>query len=160
MLEKQLTWQIKPFSELSTSSLYALLKLRQNVFMLEQNSLYADIDDQDQTSQHLLVWQSEQLIGYARVMFNKTYCIDTTQIEVNVIGRFVLAPCARGQGVAKHLFKQAIGLCLANSSKKPIKISAQSNLAAYYRHFGFETTGEVYDDGGVEHIDMLLKVAS
>ncbi|RCU48894.1 MULTISPECIES: GNAT family N-acetyltransferase [Corallincola] len=144
-------WSILSFEQLSKAQLIAILKLRQQVFMLEQNSLYLDIDGEDEHCSHLLVEQDNVLIGYARLA-PPASC----HPNYPVLGRIVLAKQGRGVGLGEKLIKTGLDTLAKWYPGVAIKISAQQALVPYYQQFGFEEKGEPYDDGGVMHLDMLL----
>ncbi|GAA5219130.1 GNAT family N-acetyltransferase [Corallincola platygyrae] len=144
-------WSILSFDELDKLQLLALLQLRQEVFMLEQNSLYLDIDDADPGCHHLLMTEQGELRGYARLT-PPGVC----HSKYPVLGRIVLAKEARGGGTGKVLIEKGLDWLHRHFPKQSIKISAQEALVDYYQHFGFEVVSEPYDDGGVMHLDMLL----
>ena len=145
----QIFW--KPFGELTTHELYAILSLRQNVFMVEQQSLYNDIDGADQYAQHLLAFKNDtqnQLIGYLRLIPNNH------QIK---IGRVVVSKIMRGQGVGKQLMTMAIEKIKYENPNTPIVLSAQVTSQQWYEQLGFCVSSEPYDDAGVLHVNMTME---
>ncbi|MBY5992955.1 GNAT family N-acetyltransferase [Ferrimonas balearica] len=142
-------WFWMAFDELDGHRLYALLRLREQVFMLEQNSLYEDLDDQDQAAAHLLVEQGGELVGYLRLLH--------VQAGPLKLGRIVLSPSVRGSGLGPTLIQAGIDEAHQRFPGRPIKISAQLALKDYYQRFGFAVCSEPYDDGGVLHLDMVLE---
>lgn len=154
----QLNWSVKSYQELSTDELYQVLKLRQDVFMLEQNSLYQDLDNQDQQATHIMVWQQNTLVGYARLLAEQDASNSSNTNSRVKYGRFVLAKSARGVDLGKQLAKFSIELAFNNPQVNVIQISAQQALTQYYQSFGFYLMdNEPYDDGGVMHVDMALE---
>jgi ElaA protein len=144
------SWSLLTFDELSKKALMSILTLRQQVFMLEQNSLYPDIDGVDEVCAHLLLLHNDLLIGYARLAppgtCNKSY---------PVLGRIVLAVEARGKGLGDKLIERGLDALGRWYPGMPIKISAQVPLIGFYQKFDFRVISEPYDDGGVMHVDML-----
>lgn len=140
------------FDSLSTNLLYEILMLRQQVFVIEQQSIYADLDDLDQTALHLCAMcpDSFALLGYTRLRFDDV--ARQAKIERVVIGKH-----ARGKGIAKHLMQTCIDLCTKNQMNE-IKLSAQIEVLTFYESWGFNAVGEGYDDGGIEHKDMIKKL--
>ncbi len=136
---------IKRFNELSLEELYAILKLRSDVFVVEQQCAYEECDNQDQKATHFLVIQDDILVAYCRVLFEK----DSLHI-----GRIVVLPSKRHQGLATELIKTAISYCQKLWPDEVIYISAQSHLEAYYNGLGFETISGCYDWDGIDHVDM------
>lgn len=144
----QLKLEIKSFSALGLQELYDLLKLRQDVFIIEQESIYTDLDELDQQSQHVLLKDGQQLLGVARIVPKGV------KYDVVSVGRIATAASHRGQGLGKKIINAALEYCDNKIKTKTVKISAQLHLEVYYQGFGFETISEPYDDGGVLHIDM------
>ncbi len=135
------------FHELSINQLYDLIKLRIDVFVVEQNCAYEELDNQDQNAQHVLVYQENQLIGYARILFTNKHLH---------IGRIVVSKSFRGKGIASKLLRYCMDYCAKQWPKEPIYLSAQVHLQAYYEGFGFLPISEVYDWDGIDHVDMKL----
>lgn len=141
----------KTFEELSKDELYALAKLRQQVFIVEQNSIYSDLDDYDQSAIHYLDFDSSgQLMVYAR------YRHGSSPHEVK-IERVVLHKNARGKGQGKRLMELMLKDIIAEFPKANIVLSAQLEVCEFYRSLGFNIQGEPYDDGGIEHIGMFYQ---
>jgi len=139
------------FPELTTSQLYDLLRLRQEVFVVEQNCPYLDADGLDQQSLHLLAYAGtrQQLIGYLR-------CIQPgVKFEEAALGRLVTAEAVRGSGVARQMMQEAIELAARRYPQIGIRISAQLYLEKFYTDLGFQTVSEPYDEDGIPHIEML-----
>ena len=149
-------WEIKFFSELSAQRLYQILKLRQDVFVLEQTCLYPDLDNLDQKVIHvsLISEEDDDLVAYCRII-----PADLVSPDV-AIGRVVVAEGARSQGLAKKLMIKAIEFINEEMQAPAIKVSAQSHLQAFYQSLGFTITSEPYDEDGIEHIDMKLTILS
>ena len=137
------------FDSLSNSELYAALKLRQDVFVLEQTCFYPDLDDVDQACVHLLGKQAGQVVAYLRLIpktVHESGCL--------TLGRIVTSPDVRGQGVGKALMQETMAYLERNYPREPIQMSAQAYLVDFYQSFGFETVGDVYDEDGIDHILM------
>ena len=147
-------FHLRPFSELSTKQLFDILKLRQDVFVLEQQCLYPDIDALDQQALHLFAYDGalDELIAYARVLAPGNKYPDDV-----AIGRVVTSQSKRGHGLGRLLMQEAVSHARAQFPDCcTIKISAQEHLEAFYRSMGFSTSSEPYDDDGIMHIDMRL----
>ncbi|AWL12403.1 Protein ElaA [Saliniradius amylolyticus] len=129
--------------------LESLLRLRQQVFMLEQQSLYEDIDGLDQRSWHLLLIADARLAGYARLRADE-------QKRCYKFERLVLLPDYRGQGIGQQLVTELLSKAAQLGDYQRFELSAQTPLQSFYGRFGWRTVGDAYDDGGVEHIDMVL----
>ena len=145
----QLTWDFKKFDELSTDSLYKILKLRSEVFVVEQNCVYLDTDDKDQQSFHLCGWLDEKLMAYLRIL---PPGVSYTEPG---IGRVVTHSSFRKNGAGKLLMQQAIEKTYAQFNSSGIKIGAQLYLHAFYTNLGFTQTSEPYLEDGILHIEML-----
>lgn len=143
--------QICTFNQLSLNDLYKLLQIRARVFVQEQQSIYDEVDDQDQDSWHFLEWQGDKLIAYARLI------PPTEAFPKSTIGRVVVDASARNQGLGKKVFQAAFEHAQKTYPESPIKLSAQTSAKGLYVSFGFVEASEPYDDGGVEHIDMIWK---
>ena len=137
------------FDELSRDELYAVLALRQQVFVVEQSSPYADLDFLDQRAEHLLAIADASLVGYAR-------CFGpSAEKPYASFGRLVVAPERRGEALGKELVRRALSL-LAQRTCSDVQISAQLHLEDFYAQFGFARSSRPYDDTGILHIDMRL----
>ncbi|HWK02732.1 MAG TPA: GNAT family N-acetyltransferase [Puia sp.] len=149
-------WICKKFGELNPDELYAILRLRSEVFVVEQNCVFLDMDNKDQASHHLMGWQQEegqqhsQLLGYARIVPAGFSYVESS------IGRIVTSPAARGNGIGKDLLHQSITTLYNLHGKRVIRIGAQYYLKKFYESFGFEQASDIYLEDGIEHIEMLL----
>lgn len=139
----------KPFESLTPKELYAILKLRSEIFVVEQNCVFLDMDDKDQGSQHLMLLHNKELLAYARIVpAGLTF-------EQPSIGRIVSSQAARGKGFGKQLLKLAIDNCIRLHGNKQIKIGAQVYLKAFYESFGFLSEEDFYDEDGIGHVHMI-----
>jgi len=145
-------WEVCFFNELTALRLYQLLKLRQDVFVLEQTCLYADLDNLDQQSIHisLIDEEEDQVIAYCRILPEGLIYPEAA------IGRVVVSTQTRNQGLAKKLMLKAIHFIEQEMQAPYIKISAQSHLKCFYSSLGFNVASAPYDEDGIEHIDMML----
>jgi ElaA protein len=149
-----LVHQIKAFQELSVDELYQLLRLRSEVFVMEQNCIFLDQDDKDQKSYHLLLFADGKLAAYSRLV-----PAGTSYAEVS-IGRVVTSPAFRGSGFGRKIMELAIEGCEVLFGKENIRIGAQTYALAFYTSLGFIPHGEVYDEDGIEHIEMVRTSSS
>ncbi len=140
---------IKKFQELTTSELYELLQLRSEVFVVEQNCVYQDIDGKDAKALHVLGKKEGKTIAYTR-LFNSGEYFDTPSI-----GRVVVKKSERMYGYGHDLMKASIKAILDNYNETTITISAQTYLQKFYKSHGFEQVGEAYLEDGIPHIRML-----
>ena len=141
----------KLFAELTTYELYILLQLRSEVFVVEQNCVYQDIDDADLKGIHQLILKDEELIAYARILPPGSYF---SQLS---IGRIVTAPQLRRSGLGHRLMQEAIGYCQVHFPNQSIKLSAQQYLIKFYESHQFFAQGEGYLEDGIPHIAMYRK---
>lgn len=148
-----ITWQLKPFSELTTTQLYQLLKLRVDVFVVEQTCPYPELDDKDhqQNVYHLLGYQGEELIACARLLPTGLSYPSVS------IGRVATKERHRGGGLGHHLLQQALAGCESLWPGESIEIGAQEHLSKFYQHHGFKQTSDMYLEDEIPHIDMKLE---
>ncbi len=150
------TWQTKAFTELSLNQLYDVLKLRIDIFVVEQTCFYPDLDgEKDQLDRHpqtlhLLGYQGEQLVAYLRILPKGQSYPDNISI-----GRVVIAVNARECGLGHELMTEALQLCQHHFPHEQIKISAQQHLKSYYQKHGFTQVSDMYLEDGIPHIGML-----
>lgn len=149
-----ISWQWKGFKELTVAQLYAMLALRQQVFVLEQTCLYPDIDGLDPGAQHLLGWR--EVDGKTELVAHLRCLAPGAKYEEMSIGRVVTSPAARGSGLGRELVAQGVALAQQLHPGHAIRIGAQAHLEAFYHSFGFVTVSEPYDEDGILHIDMVL----
>ena len=145
------TWTLETFDNLTNKQLYAILKLRCEVFIVEQACNYQDIDGKDLKSFHLCGWDGDELVAYARLL-----PAGVSFKEVS-IGRVLSSPAYRRQGAGIGLMQNAIANCYEKFGKQPIRIGAQLYLKKFYEEQGFEQAGEMYYEDDIEHIPMIRK---
>lgn len=138
------------FSELSGKAVYQILQLRNEVFVVEQNCVFQDADNKDLKAYHLCIYEEDELVAYARLLDQH---ISYNEIS---IGRVVTAPSVRRKQYGKTLMQEAIRHCYMLFGKQSIKIGAQLYLKSFYESFGFVQCSDVYDEDGIDHIQMLL----
>lgn len=136
------------FSELTTQQLYEVLFLRSNIFIVEQNCAYTDIDGKDPSALHLLGMEENSLQSYLRLF------PPTDLVNYVIFGRIVTKKSARSKGYGKLLMEELLHYCDANYPGISIKCSAQKYLTRFYEHFGFKTYGDSYEEDGISHIEM------
>ncbi len=144
-------WQCKFFNDLFAEELYAVMQLRNEVFVIEQNCIYQDADNKDQLSHHLMGWDNTCLISYARLIPPGVAYAEASA------GRIVTSPAHRGKGAGKKLISEVILSCYQLFGKTTIKIGAQLYLKKFYESVGFIQTSEVYSEDGILHIQMILR---
>lgn len=142
-------WICKKFHELTVDELYELLRLRSEVFVVEQNCVFLDMDNKDQKCDHLLGWIGEDLAASVRIV---PAGVSYTEPS---IGRVVTSPKYRRTGLGKLLMEEAIQVTIQLHGNQPIRIGAQLYLRNFYSSLGFDAVGEIYMEDGIEHIEML-----
>lgn len=147
----QLEWRYKQFSELTVEELYSILKLRNEVFVLEQNCVYQDADDKDQSSWHLMGYDENNLAAYCRILPPGLSFVEAS------IGRVITSPQYRKIGAGKALVALAIRKTFEQFPVSKISIGAQLYLKNFYSSLGFIPVGNVYLEDGIEHIEMMLQ---
>ncbi len=144
-----MNWILKPFEELTLQELYSSLRLRAEVFVVEQNCAYLDLDNKDQKSFHLLGYEGEILVAYTRLL------PAGISFKEASIGRVVTLPKARKSGFGRRLMIESITGVYRLFGPQPIRIGAQLYLKKFYASFGFEKVSDIYLEDGIEHIEML-----
>jgi len=146
----QLNWIHKTFNELTAPELYAILQLRNEVFVVEQNCVYQDADDKDQASVHLCGWDNKKLVAYTRII------PPGISYQEASIGRVVTSPAYRETGSGRQLMKESINLTSILYNCSEIKIGAQLYLLDFYQSLGFVQCSPSYLEDGIPHIEMIL----
>ncbi|WP_228445430.1 GNAT family N-acetyltransferase [Thalassotalea sp. HSM 43] len=151
-MSKTMYWQAKTFQQLSINELYDALKLRVDIFVVEQECFYPELDDADRHPQtlHLLGYDDDTLACYLRILAKGVSYDDYVSI-----GRVATAESHRGSGLGKEMMVQALDLCQQHFAGQDIKISAQQYLETFYQDLGFATVSEMYLEDGIPHIGML-----
>lgn len=147
----ELKWNIKPFEALSTTELYNLLRLRSEVFVVEQNCVYQDIDGKDLKALHLIGEFDQKIVAYARLFKAGDY------FENASIGRVVVNPDFRDRKWGHELMQEAIAGIQSHFGESKITISAQLYLKKFYESHGFIQTSETYLEDDIPHIEMKKK---
>ncbi|MCT4700224.1 GNAT family N-acetyltransferase [Tenacibaculum haliotis] len=142
-------FKVKNFQELTTSELYEILQLRSEVFVVEQDCVYQDIDFKDQKALHVLGLKDDKIIAYTRLFDSKQY-FDTPSI-----GRVIVKEAERKFGYGHDLIKASIQAIVNNYEERIITISAQTYLQKFYESHGFKQVGKGYLEDGIPHIKMV-----
>lgn len=140
----------KAFNELSVYELYDLIRLRSEIFVVEQACVFLDADNKDQKCHHVLIYDGVTLVACARLV---PPGISYHELS---IGRIVTSGAVRGKGVGKLLVQDAIDECHKLFGAQPIRIGAQCYAVKFYEQLGFKADGGVYDEDGIDHIEMIL----
>lgn len=146
-----LLFEIKPFAALSVTELYQILKLRSEVFIIEQNCIYQDIDGKDEKALHVLGIYNNKIVAYCRLFNTGDYFKNAS------IGRVVISKEYRDKKWGHLLMENALKSISCNYGKQEITISAQLYLRNFYESHGFEQISETYLEDGIPHIEMLRK---
>lgn len=143
-------WQDLHHSELTVPTLYAVLQLRCQVFVVEQTCPYLDIDGDDLVGEnrHILGWRDGKLIAYARILKSEE------DVEPVVIGRVIVDAAVRGEKLGAQLMERALASCQQNWPQKALYLGAQAHLQPFYAQFGFQPVTPVYDEDGIPHVGM------
>ena len=143
-------WVCKHHNDLGKEQLYAILRLRNEVFVVEQKCIYQDIDGQDLLgyTHHLMAWKDDELVAYLRLLDPDTQGGDV------VVGRVIVAPAARGTGLGHRLMLEALKQIDDIWPDTPIFLCAQAHLQGYYARYGFLVAGEEYLEDDIPHIGM------
>ena len=140
-------WEVKEWAELSTREVENIFSLRSEVFVVEQDCVYQDIDGKDQKAKHVLGKKENNIVAYARIFKPGDYFKEAS------FGRAVVKKTERGKGVGDELVKN----CLENITEEEIKISAQSYLKGFYGKHGFKAEGNEYLEDGIPHTAMFIR---
>ncbi|WP_321278593.1 GNAT family N-acetyltransferase [Vibrio sp.] len=149
-------WITLPFSQLTTLQLYELMRLRVDVFVVEQTCPYPELDGKDTLNgvYHLLGYNDDELVACARLL-----PAGTTYDNVS-IGRVVTKKTARGGGLGHKLLEEALTQCEALWPEQTIDIGAQEHLIEYYSRHGFDVISDSYLEDGIPHVDMRREVST
>ncbi|ECG8258376.1 GNAT family N-acetyltransferase [Salmonella bongori] len=147
-------WQDLHHSELTVPQLYALLKLRCVVFVVEQRCPYLDVDGDDLVgdNRHILGWYQDELIAYARILKSDN------ESDPVVIGRVIVSDAWRGAQVGQQLMTKTLESCRQYWPDKPLYLGAQAHLQHFYARFGFIPVTDIYDEDGIPHRGMAREV--
>ncbi|MDR6405111.1 MULTISPECIES: GNAT family N-acetyltransferase [Chryseobacterium] len=144
-------WKIKTFDEFTVPELYAVLKARIDVFVIEQNCPYPDLDNYDQKAVHIWAEEDGKILANCRI-FDKGI-----KYEEASLGRVLTTDAARGKNIGRQLMKYAVETIKNRFHTSEIRISAQDYLLKFYSEFGFEDTGKKYLEDDIPHTEMLRK---
>ena len=147
-MKNDLIWTFKSFHEFGPEELYQILRLRSEVFVVEQNCAYLDMDNKDQQSFHLCGWDGNIPVAYARLL------PPGLAFEEASIGRVVSNPIYRKKGMGKELMKLAMEKTMSQFGVNTIRIGAQRYLLAFYNALGFKISGPEYMEDGIPHVEM------
>lgn len=141
--------KVKKFNELTIQELYSLLKLRSEIFVVEQDCVYQDLDDKDTKSLHVIGLKNNEVVAYTRIFKPGDY------FDIASIGRVAVHKDHRKYGYGKDIMYASINAVNDKFKEQKIKISAQTYLNKFYTELGFEAIGEGYLEDGIPHIAMV-----
>ena len=141
--------EVKPWNELSRKEINDIFSLRSEVFIVEQECAYQDVDGKDEQADHVMLYIDNELVGYTRVFPENTYFTEAS------FGRAVVKKNHRGEGYGHLLVDKSLEH-LKSKKQSPIKISAQSYLKEFYASHGFLAKGDEYMEDGIPHTAMYL----
>ena len=144
---------IKKFSELSTEEIYNILKLRSEVFVVEQNCVYQDIDEKDKKATHLFIEKNNEIIAYTRIFKKGDYYEENPSI-----GRVVVSKKERGKNLGKEIMLNSIEFIKKEMEGRKIELSAQKYLDKFYKDLDFYSKGEDYLEDGIPHQRMFYNL--
>ena len=148
---KQLEWKCKRFEQLDNNQLYDLIKFRVNIFVVEQNCPYPELDEKDRVTDahHLIAYHNSNIVAYARLL------PPGVSYPESSVGRFAVDASLRLQGIGSILMNQCLEQIAILWPEHDIKVSAQAHLKKFYQGFNFSQTSESYLEDGIPHIEML-----
>ncbi len=143
-----MTFKAYNFLDLTIQQLYDILQLRSEVFVVEQDCVYQDIDGYDQLATHILAYDEKILVAYARILPPKTYFTELS------IGRIIVKENYRSQALGHDLMNFCLDFISSQFDSQTIKLSAQEHLKSFYEHHGFQQQGHGYLEDGIPHVAM------
>ena len=144
-----LRWSWHAWGDLTPDVLYAFLRLRSAIFVVEQDCVFPEMDGRDPQCEHLCGWNGAELAAYLRLV---PPGVRTPEVA---LGRVVVAQSARGQGLGRAVMVEGLKRCAQRYPGQPVKVSAQAHLEKFYLSLGFRTVGAPYDEDGIRHLDMV-----
>lgn len=151
MKNSKLELVVKSFEELTVNELYDMIRLREAVFVVEQNCVYLDCDNNDQVSQHLIATINQQIVGCLRIM------PAGSKYDRISIGRVVVDAEFRGQKIAEQMMLEALEFIAKKHGREDVVLSAQVVIKELYKKVGFEEISNIYLEDGIDHVKMLYK---
>ena len=149
----KLAWNLKPFNELSNEELYQILRLRSEVFVVEQGCNFLDMDNKDQKCMHLMGYGEDTQLAYSRIV------PPGVSYEYPSIGRIVVSGKGRARGLGIELLEVSIVKLERLYGKTVIRIGAQLYLKKFYESFGFIKSSEIYQEDLIDHIEMTRDIS-
>lgn len=150
-VEVNMNIKLKKFNELTVDELYKILRLRSEVFVVEQNCVYQDCDNKDYEAYHMFLEKDGEIIGYLRILRR-----GVSYDEVS-IGRVLIKENYRNKGISRNMMLEAIKFVKEELKEDTIRISAQVYVKNFYEGVGFKTVSEEYLEDDIPHIEMIYK---
>lgn len=144
-------WELKKFNQLTLNELYGIIQLRIEVFVVEQNCPYQDLDDKDKHAYHLFLKEDEKIIAALRIL------PENISFKEMAIGRVIVKKSHRGKGLSKIMMNKAISFITDDLCKNKIRLSGQAYLTDYYISLGFKKVSEEYLEDGIKHFEFLYE---
>ncbi|WP_346917094.1 GNAT family N-acetyltransferase [Clostridium sp.] len=144
-------FKIKKFNELTIEELYKILRVRNEVFVVEQDCIYQDCDNKDYNSYHLYLEEGNEVVGYLRIV-NKGISYD----EIS-IGRVLVKETHRNKGLSRKIMLEGIKFIEENLNSTEIRLSGQVYIKGFYESLGFKQVSEEYLEDNIPHVEMLYK---
>jgi ElaA protein len=144
-------WKVKSFDGLDTRELYQIIKQRIDVFVVEQDCSYPELDGKDMDAHHLFAMDEGKVVAYTRILPP-----GVSFGEVS-IGRVLVDMTYRGEGLGEELMKKTLEFVIDTLKENSIRISAQEYLLEFYMSMGFEPVSDIYLEDGIPHVEMLFK---
>ena len=143
---------VKTFKELSVEEIYQILRIRSEVFVIEQKCIYQDIDGKDEKAIHMMGKKNKEIIAYTRILDRGEY------YDLPSISRVVVTKKNRGKERGKRIMEESIKYINKNLKEKTIVLAAQKYLESFYRELGFISEGKEYLEDEIPHQKMTLKI--
>ena len=143
-------WAWYRWDQMTPDVVYAVMRLRSAIFVVEQDCVFPDMDGRDPACEHLCGWDhAGALVAYLRLV---PPGVRTPEVS---LGRVVVAATARGRGLGRAVMQEGLRGCAARYPGAPVKVSAQRHLEPFYQSLGFRTVSAPYDEDGILHVDMI-----
>ncbi|MBQ2636562.1 MAG: GNAT family N-acetyltransferase [Methanobrevibacter sp.] len=144
-----MNWKLKRFNQLTLDELYEILKLRSEVFVVEQDCAYQDLDDKDKVAYHLFLEDNGLVVAVLRIL------PENVSYDEMAIGRVIVKKSHRGKGLSKIMMKKAMDFITDDLGKNKIRLSGQAYLVNFYEDLGFKKVSDVYLEDGIDHFEFL-----
>lgn len=147
-----INWELKKFNELSLEELYGILKLRSEVFVVEQDCAYQDLDGKDECCHHLFLKSDGEVVAVLRII------PEGESYDETAIGRLIVKKDYRGRGLSREMMKMAMNFITDDLKKDKIRLSGQAYLGDFYESLGFHRVSDKYLEDGIDHYEFLYEV--